>query len=76
MVRAAVAERELVRLVARRETEQLMAEADAEDRHAPDQLAHDGDLVRKWLGIAGAVREQYAVEAQELVRRRRRAERR
>ena len=69
MVRAAVSERKLVRLVPCGKREQLMAEADAEDRDAADQLAHDGDLVCKWLGITGAVRKQYAVEAQELVHR-------
>ena len=39
MVRAAVAERELVRLAPGREREQLVAEADPEDRDASDQAA-------------------------------------
>ena len=67
MVRAAVAERQLVRLHPRREREQLVAEADAEHRHAAEQLAHDRDLVVQRLGIAGAVREQHAVVLRELV---------
>ncbi len=40
VVRAAVAERELERLVPGREREQLVAEADAEDRHPAEQVAH------------------------------------
>ncbi len=37
MIRAAVAELELVGLAAEREPEELVAEADAEDRHFADQ---------------------------------------
>ena len=67
MVRAAVAERKLVRLVPCGECEQLVAEADAQERHAADQLPHDGDFVLERLGVAGAVREKHAVEAEQLV---------
>src|SRR6478672_1512238 len=45
VVRAAVAERKLVRLVSCGECKQLMAEADAEDRNSPEQLADDAHLV-------------------------------
>src|SRR6266516_1475524 len=67
MVCASMAERELEGLVAGREREQLMAEADAEDRDTAEQFAHDGDLLHEGLRIAGAVREQHPVEAIELV---------
>ena len=53
--------------MAGREAEQLVAEADPEHRHAAEQLAHDVDLVLERLGVAGAVREQDAVVAGELV---------
>ena len=39
LIRAAVAELQLVRLAAQRQAQQLMAEADAEDRHARSQAA-------------------------------------
>jgi hypothetical protein len=67
VVRAAMAERELERLEAGREREQLVAEADAEDRHAPEQLADDGHLGFERLGVTRAVREQDAVVAGERV---------
>src|SRR5215208_1090519 len=44
VVRTAVAERELEGLESRRQREQLMAEADAEERDAADQLGDDGRL--------------------------------
>ena len=59
MVGAAVAE-ELVRLVAGREPEQLMAEADPEHGDAPEQLAHDRDLLAQRLQVAGAVQRRTA----------------
>ena len=45
MVGAAVAERQLEGLEADRAAQQLVAEADAEHRHLPDQLAHVADDV-------------------------------
>ena len=68
MVRAAVTERQLVRLHSGREREQLMPEADAEDRHTAEQVAHRSHFVDEGLGIAWPVREQHAVVARELVR--------
>ena len=56
MVRAVMAELHLERAPARREAEQLVAEADAERRHAAvDDLADRRDRVVAGLGIAGAV---------------------
>src|SRR5262245_29631865 len=46
MVGAVMTEGQLVRAPARRETENLMTEADAEDRHAPEDPAHRLDQVR------------------------------
>src|SRR5882724_3452848 len=57
MVGAVVAERQLVRAAAGGEPDDLVAEADAEDRHAPEQRAHAVDQVRHAFRIAGAVRE-------------------
>src|SRR3990172_1134284 len=54
VVRAAVAERQLVRAVPGGEREELVAEADAEDRHLPDEPADDGDLLRERRGGTGA----------------------
>ena len=54
--------------MAGREAEQLMAEADAENRHAAEQIAHDLDLVAERLGVAGAVRQEHGVVAAELAR--------
>ena len=71
MVRAAVTEGELVRAVSGREAEQLMPEADPEDGYASEEVAHDPRLGRKRLGVARPVREDDAVVAGELVRRRR-----
>ena len=68
MVGAAVAEGELVRLVAGREAEQLVAEADAEHGHAAEQLPHDLHLVGERLRVAGAVREQDGVVGEQLLR--------
>ncbi len=67
MVGAAVAERQLRRLVAGREPEQLVAEADPEHRHAAERLAHDPRLLDERRRVAGAVREQHAVVGGELV---------
>ena len=64
MIRAAVAELELVGLAAQRQAEDLMAQADAEDGLLADQLANLLRLVLERLGIAGAVREEDAVGIQ------------
>ena len=67
MVRPAVPERELEGAVAGSEPEQLVAEADPEDRD-PAEQARDGlDLRLERLRVAGAVREHDAVEPGELV---------
>src|SRR6266536_1583940 len=68
MVRAAVPERKLEGLVPGGEGEQLVAETDPEQRHAADQLAHDGDLVLEGLGVAGTIREEDSVETKQLAR--------
>ena len=68
MVGAAVAERQLVGLVPGGEPEQLVAEADAEHARPAEQAADRLDLGDERLRIAGAVREQDAVEPGELVR--------
>src|SRR5512134_1871889 len=60
VVRATVAERELERLEAGRLREELVAEADAEDRHTAEQLPHDRRLARQRRGVSGAVGEQDA----------------
>src|SRR5262245_52260008 len=57
VVRAAVAERELVRAMSRRKTEKLMTEADAEHWRPAEQIAHDRRLLLERLGVAWAVRE-------------------
>ena len=62
MVRAAVAERQLVGLEPERPADELVAEADAEDRAAAvDQPAHLGGVRVHRARVAGAVREQDAV---------------
>ena len=64
MVGAAVAELELVGLAAEGEAQDLVAEADAEDRRLADEFADLRGLVFERLGIAGAVREEDAVGLQ------------
>ena len=58
---AVVPEGELVRAATPREAEDLVAEADAEDREPAEQLAHRRDQVRHALGVARAVGEEQAV---------------
>ena len=58
MVGAAVAEGQLEGLEADRAAEQLVAEADAEDGLAADQLADGVDDVVERRGVAGAVGEE------------------
>ena len=62
MVRAAMAELQLVGLAADGERQDLMAEADAEDRHAGgDQLPRVRDRVPQDGRITRAVAEEHAV---------------
>ena len=61
MIRAAVPELELVGLAAERQAENLMAQADAEDRFLADQFADLLRLELERLGIARPVREKHAV---------------
>ena len=61
LVPASVAELELERLRAHRDPEDLVPEADAEDRNAPDEVANDLDGVARSLRVAGSVREEDAV---------------
>src|SRR5579859_1881019 len=70
MVRAAMAERELERLVPGGHREHLVAEADAEDARAAEQVAHRLHLGLERAGIAGARREEHTVVAGEVVRAR------
>ena len=58
-----MAEGQLVRAVAGREAEELVTEADAEDGHAAERVAHDLVSACERLRVAGAVREDDAVEA-------------
>src|SRR6266511_2379161 len=69
MVRAAVAERELERLVSGGKGEKLVPQADAENRDVADELADDLDLPGKWLRVSRPIREHDAVEPQQLLRR-------
>src|SRR5438874_7171228 len=59
MVRAAMAEVELERVVPEREPEQLVAEADAEEGNLPEKTPDRLDLVGEHGGIAGPVRDQH-----------------
>ena len=68
MVGAAMAEGELEGLVSRCERQQLVTEADPEDRHASEQHPDSLDLVHERLRVARPIREQHAVEALELLR--------
>src|SRR3954467_12882156 len=51
VVRTAVTERKFVLLMPRRKREQLVAEADAEDRHSPEEFADYAHLVDERLRI-------------------------
>ena len=61
LVAAVVAELELVGAAAEREPEDLVPEADAEDRHLAEQRARRSRRVRHGGGIAGAVGQEDAV---------------
>src|SRR5688500_12885867 len=60
VVGAAMAERELVGLEPGREREELVAEADPQDRDAAEELLDDPDLIGERGGIARAVREEHS----------------
>src|SRR5438067_7673071 len=62
MIAAAMPEFQFVRAAAEGEAEELVAEADAEDRDLADEIANIFLRVRDRLGIAGTVREKHAVE--------------
>ena len=64
LIAAAMPELHLVRLCAKREREQLMPEADAEDRLLPCELAHLLHNLRHIRRIAGTVREEYSIGIQ------------
>ena len=59
-----MAELQLEGAAAESQAAELMAEANAEDRHAAEQLANIRDGVGDRLGIAGAIREKNAVGLQ------------
>ncbi len=61
LVAAVVAEAQLVGAAAQRQTQDLVAEADAEQRLLAQQAAHRVDRVGHGGGVAGAVREKNAV---------------
>ena len=73
VVAAVVPERQLDRAAADRQTEQLVPEADPEDRHLAEQAADRVDGVRHGRRVAGSVRQEHPVGlAGEDVGRRRR----
>ena len=51
-------ERKLEGVEAERKPDELVAEADAEERHPPEQLAHRLDRAVELGGVAGAVADQ------------------
>src|SRR5918997_395720 len=61
MVDPAMAETELVGVRAQGERQQLMSEADAEDRKAPEELLRRRDGVGHRLGVPRAVRQEDTV---------------
>src|SRR5690606_6929567 len=61
LVGAAVSEFQLEGLCAARESEELVTQANAENRNTLNQLADGGDRVVERLGVAWAIREENAV---------------
>src|SRR5215217_1444617 len=64
VVRAPVPELQLERALARCPRQQLVAEANAQDRDPPEQVAHGCDLVFERFWVARSVREQDTVVAE------------
>ncbi len=64
VIRAVMAELQLVGSAAERQSAELVSQADAEDWHAPHQFANRLDRVSNRLGIARPVREENAVGMQ------------
>src|ERR1043166_1860601 len=58
VIRAAMPEFELVRLATQRQPQDLVAEADAENRYPADQLSHLSSLILERFRIAGTIREK------------------
>ena len=71
MIAAVMSERQLERLAAECPAEQLMAEADPEDRHLAEQLGDRVDGVADHRRVARAVRQEHAVGLAAPGRRRR-----
>src|ERR1035438_6053688 len=61
MIAAMVTEAQFVSLSTQRDANQLMPETDAEDGHTPHHLANALLCVGHRLGIARAVRQEYAI---------------
>ena len=72
MVGAVVPERQLVGRPTQRGGQDLMAEADAEDRHTPHEVGHGGRRTGQGGGVTRAVGEEHAVglEREHVVGRR------
>ena len=64
MIRAAMSELQLVGFAAQRQAQNLMAQADAEDRHLPISLRTCAAWYVERLRIARAVRQKHAVRLQ------------
>ena len=64
VIGAAMAEGELEGLEAERETEELVPEADSEQRHPPDKRQHRLDGILELGGIAGAVADEHGLGPQ------------
>src|SRR5690348_10188919 len=64
MVRAVMSEFQFEGAAAEREPAKLMSQADAENGHAPKELANAFDRVKNRLGIAGTIREENPVRLQ------------
>ena len=61
MIRAVMTELKFEGFAAKSETAELMAEADAKDGHAAEELLDVFDSVADWLRIAWTIREEDAV---------------